>query len=43
LSNWIDYYLDVLAASPDELQRVEKALQEPLAKLLACDTGRWGQ
>lgn len=43
MSNWIDFYLDVLATSPDELQQVQAALQEPSTKLLAWEAGRWGQ
>jgi hypothetical protein len=40
LSNWIDFYLDVLATSPDELQQVQTAFQEPSTKLLAWEAGR---
>jgi hypothetical protein len=43
LSNQIDFYLDVLASSPDELRQIGSALQEPSTKLLAWEARRWGQ
>ena len=43
LSNWIDFYLDVLATSPSEIQRIEKALQQPSNELLAWEAERWNQ
>jgi hypothetical protein len=34
MSNWIDLRLDVLAASPDEINKIEAALQQPCEELL---------
>jgi hypothetical protein len=34
MSNWIDHELDVLAQSPEELERVITRLQQPAAKLV---------
>ena len=41
MSNWIDMTLDVLAASPDEINRIEAALQEPCEELCAWVAKRW--
>lgn len=41
MSNWTNFYLDVLAASPDEIQQIEGALQEPSKKLLDWEAGQW--
>ena len=35
MSNWIDLRLDVLAASPEEISKIEAALQDPCEELLA--------
>jgi hypothetical protein len=34
MSNWVDVHLDVLATSPDEISRIEHALQEPRQELI---------
>src|ERR1017187_7108968 len=41
MSNWIDVTLDVLAASPEEINKIEAALQEPCEQLLAWVAKRW--
>jgi len=35
MSNWVDVHLDVLAASPDEINKIEISLQEPCDELIA--------
>jgi len=35
MSNWIDMRLDVLASSPDEINQIERALQNPCDELIA--------
>jgi hypothetical protein len=35
MSNWVDVQLDVLAASPDEVNQIERALQNPCDELIA--------
>jgi len=35
MSNWIDVHLDVLASCPKEINRIERALQEPCDELIA--------
>ena len=34
MSNWIDVQLDVLAASPEEINQIERALEEPCQELI---------
>ena len=34
MSNWIDLHLDVLAASPEEINQIERALQNPCEELI---------
>jgi hypothetical protein len=34
MSNWIDMRLDVLASSPEEINQIERALQDPREELL---------
>lgn len=41
MSNWIDVTLDVLAASPEEINKIEAALQQPCEELLAWVAKRW--
>jgi len=41
MSNWVDMKLDVLAPSPDEINKVEAALQRPCEELLAWVAKRW--
>jgi hypothetical protein len=35
MSNWIDLRLDVLASGPEEINKIERALQEPCDELIA--------
>ena len=42
MSNWIDVHLDVLASSPDEINKIEAALQQPCEELLAWVAKKWG-
>ena len=35
MSNWIDVRLDVLASSPEEINEIERTLQEPCEELVA--------
>lgn len=42
MSNWIDTRLDVLASSPEEINQIETALQEPCQELLAWVAQKWG-
>ena len=41
MSNWIDVTMDVLAASPEEINKIEAALQEPCEELLAWVAKKW--
>src|ERR1035437_367554 len=41
MSNWIDVQLDVLASSPEEINQIERALQEPCEELLALVAKKW--
>ena len=41
MSNWIDMRLDVLASSPEEINKIEAALQEPCEELLAWVAKKW--
>lgn len=34
MGNWVDVCLDVLASYPDEIHRIERALQEPCSELI---------
>jgi hypothetical protein len=43
MSNWIDMRLDVLAPSSDEINKIEKALQEPCEDLLTWSAERGNQ
>lgn len=43
MGNWIDVRLDVLAPSPDEINKIEAALQQPCEDLLAWVAERWGK
>ena len=43
MSNWIDLRVDVLASCPDEINRIEAALQEPCEELLAWVAKKWGE
>jgi hypothetical protein len=43
MSNWIDMQLDVLASCPDEINRIERALQEPCDELIAWRAQRSGE
>jgi hypothetical protein len=43
MSNWVDMRLDVLAPSSDEINKIEKALQEPCEELLTCAAERGNQ
>jgi hypothetical protein len=42
MSNWVDVQLDVLASSPAEINRIERALQEPCHELIAWCAQRSG-
>lgn len=42
MSNWVDVHLDVLASSPDEINDIENALQNPCAELIAWRAQRAG-
>jgi hypothetical protein len=35
MSNWVDVHLDVLASSPEEINQIEGALQQPCDELIA--------
>ncbi len=39
MSNWVDFGLDVLAASPEEINQIEASLQEPCDELLCWVAG----
>jgi len=41
MSNWIDLRLDVLASSPEEINKIEAALQEPCEELIALVAHKW--
>jgi hypothetical protein len=43
MSNWVDVHLDVLAASPQEINQIERALQEPCDELIAWCAQRSGE
>ena len=43
MSNWIDVTLDVLALSPDEINKIEAALQQPCERLLKWVAQRDGE
>jgi hypothetical protein len=43
MSNWIDMRVDVLAPSSDEINKIEKALQEPCEDLLTWAAERGNQ
>lgn len=43
MSNWVDIRLDVLAASPEEINRIEIALQKPCDELIAWRARRTGE
>jgi len=43
MSNWIDLHLDVLAASPEEINQIERALQEPCEELIAWRAQQTGE
>lgn len=42
MSNWVDIQLDVLAAVPQEIKQIERALQEPCDELIAWCAQRSG-
>jgi hypothetical protein len=42
MSNSVDVRLDVLATSPEEINKIEAALQEPSTDLLAWVANKWG-
>jgi hypothetical protein len=42
MSNWVDLQLDVLASSPEEINKIEMALQEPCEDLLKWVAKKWG-
>jgi len=35
MSNWVDVHLDALASSPEEINQIERALQNPCDELIA--------
>ena len=41
MSNSVDMRLDVLATSPEEINKIEAALQEPCPDLLAWEATKW--
>ena len=43
MSNWKHVTLDVLASSPEEINKIETALQQPCEELLAWVAKRWGK
>ena len=43
MSNWVDVQLDVLASSPEEINRIEKALQNPCGELTVWQAQRTGE
>lgn len=43
MSNWIDIHLDVLASSPEEINRIELALREPCEGLISCRAQMTGE
>lgn len=43
MSNWIDVTLDVLASSPEEINKIDAALQQPCQELLAWVAKRSGE
>src|SRR5713226_1686874 len=43
MSNWIDYRLDVLASSPEEINRIAVRLKQPSSKLVDWVAERFHQ
>jgi hypothetical protein len=43
MSNWIDYELDVLAGSPEEINQIAERLKQPSTKLLDFLAKKFGQ
>jgi hypothetical protein len=43
MSNWVDMQLDVLASSPEEINKIEAALQQPSEELLTWAAKRSGE
>lgn len=43
MSNWIDMHLDILAASPTEVDGIEEALKHPCQELTEWVAQRWGE
>ena len=43
MSNWIDLHLDVLAASPAEINQIERALQNPCEELITWRAQHTGE
>ena len=43
MSNWVDMQVDVLASCPDEINKIEVALQQPCEELLAWAAKRGDQ
>ena len=43
MSNWIDWDLDVLAASPAEINQIAARLKQPSAELVNWVAERWGE
>ena len=43
MSNWVDMQLDVLASSPEEINKIEAALQQPREELLTWAAKRNGE
>jgi hypothetical protein len=41
MNNWVDVQLDVLASSPEEINQIERALQEPCKELLLLVAKKW--
>ena len=43
MSDWVDIQLDVLASSPEEINKIERTLQEPCDELIAWCAQRSGK
>jgi hypothetical protein len=43
MSNWVDMRLDVLASNPEEINQIERALQEPCGELIAWRAQQTGE
>jgi hypothetical protein len=43
MSNWIDMQLDVLASSPDQINKIEATLQQPCEELLTLVAKNWDE